>query len=83
MAIAQLTSGVAGMPEIRAIRVIHVETPSPYVEFEQSSLGEGRAIAPPAAPAPSTMPSRALVRRRSPATADRIVAAIGRQANSV
>jgi CO/xanthine dehydrogenase Mo-binding subunit len=29
------------MPESPAIRVSHIETPSPSAEFEQSSLGEG------------------------------------------
>jgi hypothetical protein len=47
MATVQLASGVAGTPEIQAIRVIPIETPSPYAEFEQSSLGEGGAAGRP------------------------------------
>jgi hypothetical protein len=75
MATVQLASGVVGTPEIPAIRVVHIETPPRYAEFEQSSLGEGGA---PAATTPSAMHARASVRRlwyRS-ATPDRIVAAI-------
>jgi carbon-monoxide dehydrogenase large subunit len=30
-------------------RLDHMETPSPYTEFGQKGLGEGGAIAPPAA----------------------------------
>jgi CO/xanthine dehydrogenase Mo-binding subunit len=47
MATVQLASGVAGMPETPAIRVIPIETPPPYAEFEQSSLGEGGAAGRP------------------------------------
>ena len=31
------------------VRIIHMETPSPYARFGQKGLGEGGAIAPPAA----------------------------------
>jgi aerobic carbon-monoxide dehydrogenase large subunit len=31
------------------MRVIHMETPSPYTRFGQKGIGEGGAIAPPAA----------------------------------
>ena len=38
-----------GAAEVPAIRIEHMETPSPYSRFEQKGLGEGGAIGPPAA----------------------------------
>jgi carbon-monoxide dehydrogenase large subunit len=38
-----------GSGEMPAVRIIHMETPSPYTTFGQKGLGEGGAIAPPAA----------------------------------
>jgi carbon-monoxide dehydrogenase large subunit len=38
-----------GSDEVPAVRIIHMETPSPYTRFGQKGLGEGGAIAPPAA----------------------------------
>jgi carbon-monoxide dehydrogenase large subunit len=38
-----------GATEVPAVRIIHMETPSPYTEFGQKGIGEGGAIAPPAA----------------------------------
>jgi carbon-monoxide dehydrogenase large subunit len=38
-----------GPTEIPAIRIYHMETPSPYTEFGIKGMGEGGAIAPPAA----------------------------------
>jgi aerobic carbon-monoxide dehydrogenase large subunit len=38
-----------GPTEVPNIRVGHMETPSPYTRFGQKGLGEGGAIAPPAA----------------------------------
>jgi carbon-monoxide dehydrogenase large subunit len=35
--------------EVPAIRIDHIETPSPYTRFGQKGIGEGGAIAPPAA----------------------------------
>jgi aerobic carbon-monoxide dehydrogenase large subunit len=70
---------VPGAAEIPTIRVIHMETPSPYTRFGQKGLGEGGAIAPPAAitnainDALKGLGAEILV---SPATPDRIVAAI-------
>jgi carbon-monoxide dehydrogenase large subunit len=70
---------VPGAPEIPGIRVIHMETPSPYTRFGQKGLGEGGAIAPPAAiinainDALKNLGAEILV---SPVTPDRIVAAI-------
>jgi len=38
-----------GATEVPALRILHMETPSPYTEFGQKGIGEGGAIAPPAA----------------------------------
>jgi carbon-monoxide dehydrogenase large subunit len=38
-----------GAPEVPSMRIAHIETPSPYTEFGQKGIGEGGAIAPPAA----------------------------------
>jgi len=35
--------------EVPAMRIEHLETPSPYTRFGQKGIGEGGAIAPPAA----------------------------------
>ncbi|MDB5956086.1 xanthine dehydrogenase family protein molybdopterin-binding subunit [Ramlibacter sp.] len=38
-----------GATEVPSARLEHMETPSPYTEFGQKGIGEGGAIAPPAA----------------------------------
>ena len=38
-----------GPAEVPPIRIEHMETPSPYTRFGQKGIGEGGAIAPPAA----------------------------------
>ena len=38
-----------GPTEVPDVRIIHMVTPSPYTRFGQKGLGEGGAIAPPAA----------------------------------
>ncbi|RXV69555.1 xanthine dehydrogenase family protein molybdopterin-binding subunit [Burkholderia stabilis] len=38
-----------GPTELPALRIHHMETPSPYTEFGAKGVGEGGAIAPPAA----------------------------------
>ncbi|HJQ63949.1 MAG TPA: molybdopterin cofactor-binding domain-containing protein, partial [Burkholderiales bacterium] len=38
-----------GATEVPALRILHMEIPSPYTEFGVKGLGEGGAIAPPAA----------------------------------
>ena len=38
-----------GPTEIPAVRIEHMETPSPYTTFGQKGIGEGGAIGPPAA----------------------------------
>jgi carbon-monoxide dehydrogenase large subunit len=68
-----------GSTDVPAVRMFHMETPSPYTRFGQKGLGEGGAIAPPAAiinainDALKGLGAELLV---SPVTPDRIVAAI-------
>ena len=38
-----------GSAEVPSVRVLHMETPSPYTEFGQKGVGEGGAIGPAAA----------------------------------
>ena len=38
-----------GAPEIPEIRVLHMETPSPYTSFGAKGIGEGGAVGSPAA----------------------------------
>jgi len=38
-----------GPAEVPDIRILHMHTPSPYTRFGQKGIGEGGAIAPPAA----------------------------------
>ena len=38
-----------GPTEVPEVRILHMATPSPYTRFGQKGLGEGGAIAPPAA----------------------------------
>jgi carbon-monoxide dehydrogenase large subunit len=38
-----------GCPEVPNVRILHMQTPSPYTEFGQKGVGEGGAIGPAAA----------------------------------
>ncbi len=38
-----------GPAEVPEVRILHMETPSPYTRFGQKGIGEGGSIAPPAA----------------------------------
>jgi aerobic carbon-monoxide dehydrogenase large subunit len=38
-----------GATEVPDIRILHMETPSPYTEFGVKGIGEGGAVGPPAA----------------------------------
>jgi aerobic carbon-monoxide dehydrogenase large subunit len=40
---------IPGPTELPAFRIVHMETPSPYTKFGIKGMGEGGAIAPPAA----------------------------------
>jgi carbon-monoxide dehydrogenase large subunit len=68
-----------GSTDVPAVRIFHMETPSPYTRFGQKGVGEGGAIAPPAAitnainDALKDLGAELLV---SPVTPDRVVAAI-------
>jgi carbon-monoxide dehydrogenase large subunit len=69
-----------GPTEVPGLRVIHMETPSPYTEFGVKGIGEGGAIAPPAAIANAVndalRPLGAAELLQSPITPARVLAAI-------
>ncbi len=71
-----------GPTEVPAMRIEHMEIPSPYTEFGVKGIGEGGAIAPPAAITNAINDAlRALGAReilQSPATPRRILDAIAR-----
>jgi carbon-monoxide dehydrogenase large subunit len=67
--------------EVPSIRVDHMETPSPYTRFGQKGIGEGGAIAPPAAIANAVNDALAPLGVEitdSPLTPRRIVEALAR-----
>jgi aerobic carbon-monoxide dehydrogenase large subunit len=70
-----------GPAEVPEVRIVHMETPSPYTRYGQKGVGEGGAIAPPAAitnavnDALKELGAELLV---SPITPRRIVEAIAR-----
>ncbi len=69
-----------GATEVPAVRIIHMETLSPYTEFGIKGIGEGGAIAPPAAITnainDALRPLGAAEILQSPATPRRILQAI-------
>jgi carbon-monoxide dehydrogenase large subunit len=68
-----------GCPEVPNIRVLHMETPSPYTELGQKGVGEGGAIGPAAAIANAindALASRGVELRELPMTPRRILAAL-------
>ena len=69
-----------GATEVPALRVVHMETPSPYTEFGVKGIGEGGAIAPPAtitnAVNDALRPLGAAELLQSPITPARVLAAI-------
>ena len=68
-----------GATEVPALRIEHMQTPSPYTRFGQKGIGEGGAIGPPAAIANAVNDAlRRLGARvdRLPVTAHRVVAAV-------
>jgi carbon-monoxide dehydrogenase large subunit len=70
-----------GAAEVPDIRILHMETPSPYTRFGQKGLGEGGAIAPPAAITNAindALQDLGVELTVSPITPRRIVEAIGR-----
>jgi carbon-monoxide dehydrogenase large subunit len=65
--------------EVPSIRLSHMETPSPHTRFGQKGIGEGGAIAPPAAIANAVNDALAPLGAElteSPLTPRRIVEAI-------
>ena len=68
-----------GAPEVPAARIVHMETASPYTEFGAKGIGEGGAIAPPAAIANAVndaLRPLGVELRHSPITPRRIVEAV-------
>ena len=70
---------IPGFAEVPDVKVLHMETPSPHTRFGIKGMGEGGAIAPPAAVLNAVndalSPLRALV-DRTPVTPDSVLAAI-------
>jgi carbon-monoxide dehydrogenase large subunit len=65
--------------EMPAVRIEHMETPSPYTRFGQKGLGEGGAIGPPAAIANAindALKDLGVFVDRLPATPERLLARI-------
>ena len=71
-------------PRSRRIRIVHMETPSPYTEFGVKGIGEGGAIGPPAAIANAVndalRPLGAAELLRRPMTPRRVLMAIAQAA---
>jgi aerobic carbon-monoxide dehydrogenase large subunit len=68
-----------GAPEAPPARIVHMETSSPYTQFGSKGVGEGGAIAPPAAIANAindALRPLGVELRHSPITPRRIVAAV-------
>ena len=70
-----------GPTEIPAIRIFHLETPSPYTEFGIKGMGEGGAIAPPAVifnAVNNALDPLGVEVRETPLTPEKLLAAIER-----
>ncbi len=69
-----------GPTEVPSPRLDHMETPSPYTQFGVKGIGEGGAIAPPAASSPIALNDAlrplGVELMRSPVTPYRVVEAI-------
>jgi len=68
-----------GAPEIPDVRVLHMETPSPHTRFGIKGMGEGGAIAPPAAvvnAVNNALRGLGVTIEQTPMTPERVVAAI-------
>ena len=71
-----------GSAEVPNIRVLHMQTPSPYTEFGQKGVGEGGAIGPAAAIANAVNDALAkfgVEICEIPITPHRVMAAIGKR----
>ncbi|MCW2239388.1 xanthine dehydrogenase family protein molybdopterin-binding subunit [Azospirillum canadense] len=70
---------IPGFTEVPHVRILHMMTPSPYTEFGVKGIGEGGAIAPPAALCNAINDALRPLGARvtdSPMTPERIIAAI-------
>jgi aerobic carbon-monoxide dehydrogenase large subunit len=70
-----------GAAELPAIKIAHLHTPSPYTEFGVKGMGEGGAIAPPAAIGNAVRDALASIGaevNETPMTPKRVLAAIRR-----
>ena len=70
---------IPGATEVPDVRVLHMETPSPHTRFGIKGMGEGGAIAPPAAVLNAVNDAlRSLGARvsQTPITPDRVLTAI-------
>jgi len=70
---------IPGATEVPDVRVLHMETPSPHTRFGIKGMGEGGAIAPPAAVANAindALKSLGAEISQTPATPARILQAI-------
>jgi carbon-monoxide dehydrogenase large subunit len=70
---------IPGAPEVPDVRVLHMETPSPHTRYGIKGMGEGGAIAPPAAVINAINDAlRSLGARltETPATPERVLTAI-------
>ncbi len=68
-----------GATEVPSPRIVHMQTPSPYTRFGQKGIGEGGAIAPPAAIVNAindALASRGAEILETPASPRRILAAL-------
>jgi carbon-monoxide dehydrogenase large subunit len=75
---------VPGAAEMPAIKIVHLHTPTPYTEYGVKGMGEGGAIAPPAAIANAVrdaLVSLGAEVNETPLTPRRVLAAI-RQAQA-
>jgi len=70
---------IPGFAEVPDVRVLHMETPSPHTRFGIKGMGEGGAIAPPAAVLNAVNDALAPLAAkvdRTPITPDRVLAAL-------
>ena len=70
---------VPGAAELPAIKIVHLHTPTPYTEYGVKGMGEGGAIAPPAAIANAVRDALASLGaevNETPLTPRRVLAAI-------
>jgi len=72
----RIASLLPSATEVPSIRIDHIETPSPYTRFGQKGIGEGGAIAPPAAIANAIYDATGARLRSVPFTPNKVLAAL-------